>query len=138
MATLDDLARKTVQSASRRATTTALSRKTSGSGRPGQRAITLVTVPEALEDEDLLEMLNTGLLEILVVDDWKAKMWAQVLPKLDVHATIELRAGAKTGWAVRRDSPGLKAELLDFYVTWAKKQGVIPYRQMQYMSASRS
>jgi membrane-bound lytic murein transglycosylase MltF len=38
-------------------------------------------VPNALEDEDLLEMLNAGLLQAVVVDDWKARMWAQVLPR---------------------------------------------------------
>jgi hypothetical protein len=41
----------------------------------------LVYVPNALEDEDLLEMLNAGLLQAVVVDDWKARMWAQVLPR---------------------------------------------------------
>ena len=38
-------------------------------------------MPDALEDEDMLEMLNAGLLQAVVVDDWKAKMWAQVLPQ---------------------------------------------------------
>jgi len=42
-------------------------------------------VPDALEDEDLLEMANAGLVDILVVDDWKAKVWAQILPKVSVH-----------------------------------------------------
>ena len=29
-------------------------------------------------------MLNVGLLEAIVVDDWKAKMWVQLLPNLSV------------------------------------------------------
>jgi len=29
-------------------------------------------------------MLNVGLLEAIVVDDWKAKMWVQLLPNLRV------------------------------------------------------
>jgi membrane-bound lytic murein transglycosylase MltF len=33
--------------------------------------------PDALEDEDLMEMLDAGLVELEVVDDWKAHMWAQ-------------------------------------------------------------
>ncbi|WP_374382675.1 transglycosylase SLT domain-containing protein, partial [Dongia sp.] len=37
------------------------------------------------------------------------------------------------GWAVRKGSPQLVAELNDFYVGWARKQGVLPYRQKQYM-----
>jgi ABC-type amino acid transport substrate-binding protein len=51
----------------------------------GKPAIELVLVPDALEDEDMLEMLNAGLIEAMVVDDWKARMWAQVLPKVTVH-----------------------------------------------------
>jgi membrane-bound lytic murein transglycosylase MltF len=81
----------------------------------------------------MMEMMNAGLLEAMVVDDWKAEMWAQVLPKLKLHQDIVLREGAKTGWAIRENSPKLAAELNEFYSTWAKKQGVIPYRQQQYM-----
>jgi membrane-bound lytic murein transglycosylase MltF len=33
---------------------------------------------------DMMEMLNVGLLEAIVVDDWKAKMWVQLLPNLRV------------------------------------------------------
>jgi membrane-bound lytic murein transglycosylase MltF len=95
--------------------------------------VTLVLVPDALEDEDMMEMMNAGLLEAMVVDDWKAKMWSQVLPKIVLHADIAMREGGKTSWAIRKDSPKLAAELNDFYVSWAKKQGVIPYRQQQYM-----
>ncbi len=51
----------------------------------GKPPITLIAVPDSLEDEDLMEMLDAGLIELLVVDDWKARMWAQVLPKLKVR-----------------------------------------------------
>jgi membrane-bound lytic murein transglycosylase MltF len=46
--------------------------------------VKIILVPDALEDEDLMEMLNAGLFEFLVVDDWIAKIWAQVLPKIKV------------------------------------------------------
>ena len=71
-------------------------------------------------------MMNAGLLELIVVDDWKAKMWAQVLPKIKVREDIVLRPTTKTGWAIRKDSPKLAAVLNDFYVNWVKKQGVDP------------
>ena len=77
----------------------------------GQARVKLVLVPDALEDEDMLEMINAGLLEAIVVDDWKAKMWAQVLPKIKVHEDIVLRPTTKMGWAIRKDSPKLAAEL---------------------------
>jgi len=99
----------------------------------GKAEIKLVLVPDALEDEDMMEMLNTGLLQAIVVDEWKADMWAQVLPKVKVNDAIVLREHGRTGWVVRKDSPKLAAEINDFYVNWAQKQGVINYRLAQYM-----
>jgi membrane-bound lytic murein transglycosylase MltF len=92
-----------------------------------------VTVPDALEDEDMLEMLNAGLLEATVVDDWKAKMWAQVLNKVQVREDIQLRPPIRMGWAIRKDSPKLAAELNEFYAYYAKTAGGIPALQRQYM-----
>jgi membrane-bound lytic murein transglycosylase MltF len=95
--------------------------------------VVLVTVPDSLEDEDMMEMLDAGLIGLLVVDDWKARMWAPVLPHLTVRGDLVLRADAKTGWAIRKDSPKLKAEIDDFFRNWAMKQGVAEYRMNVYM-----
>ena len=95
--------------------------------------IRLILVPDSLEDEDMMEMLDAGLIEVLVVDDWKAHMWAQVLPKVKVRADLVLRANAKTGWAIRKDSPKLAAEIDDFFRNWAMKQGVADYRMNAYI-----
>jgi len=99
----------------------------------GKPPIQLIAVPDALEDEDLMEMLDAGLVELLVVDDWKARMWAQVLPRLKLRSDLVLRADAKTGWAIRKDSPLLAAEIDDFFKNWAMKQGVMDYRMNRYM-----
>jgi membrane-bound lytic murein transglycosylase MltF len=99
----------------------------------GRQPMTLIEVPDSLEDEDLMEMLDAGLLELLVVDDWKARMWAQVMPRLKVRTDLVLRADAETGWAIRKDSPGLAAEIDDFFRNWAMKQGVAAYRMNRYM-----
>ena len=69
----------------------------------------------------------------MVADDWKAKMWAQVLPKVVVHYDVVLRDDARIGWAIRKGSPKLAAEIEDFHKSWAAKQGVIEYRLAQYM-----
>ena len=94
--------------------------------------VNIVLVPDALEDEDLMEMLNTGLLEFIVVDDWLAKIWAQVLPKIKLRDDIVFRSGGRIGWAVRKGSPKLEAEIRDFNRNFVKKQGMIAYRLQQY------
>jgi membrane-bound lytic murein transglycosylase MltF len=138
IASTDDLAGKTVhvrKASSYYASLIALNDRLKRSGKPEAK---LVLVPDGLEDEDMMEMLSAGLLEAIVVDDWKAKMWAQVLTRIKVHEDIVLRPAARKGWAIRKGSPKLAAELNDFYTSWAKKQGVIPYRQMQYMKTVRA
>ncbi len=102
--------------------------------KEGKPAAKLVLVPDALEDEDMMEMLNAGLLEVVVVDDWKAKMWAQILPKIRVNEQVVVREGGKIGWAIRKGSPKLETEILDFHQSYLKKQGVVAYRLKQYMS----
>jgi membrane-bound lytic murein transglycosylase MltF len=138
LGSVDDLAGKTVhvrKASSYYESLTALNVRLRHAGKPEAK---LVFVPDALEDEDMLEMVNAGLLEVIVVDDWKAKMWAQVLPKIEVHDEIVVRPGTKKGWAIRKNSPELAAALNDFYTTWARKQGVIPYRQMRYMKTIKA
>ncbi len=133
IATLDDLAGRQVHVRRASSYHDSLQLLNARLRKEGKPEMTLVLVPDSLEDEDMMEMLNTGLFELLVVDDWKAKMWAQVLPKIKVREDLVVRAGATTGWAIRKGSPGLAAEIDDFYRNWAVKQGVIAYRMGQYM-----
>ena len=76
--------------------------------------ITLTPAPEALEDEDLIEMLSAGLIPLTVVDRHKALFWKQVFPSIQVHQNIILRNEGNIGWAVRNNSPQLLALLNEF------------------------
>lgn len=76
--------------------------------------VILQEAPEALEDEDLLEMLNAGLIPLIVVDRHKALFWKQVFPKIQVHDDIVLRDGGSIAWAVRKENPQLLAVLNNF------------------------
>ena len=97
----------------------------------GKAPVKLVGVPDELEDEDLMEMLNAGLVEYIVVDDWKARMWVHALPKIVLNEGAVVREGGLAGWALRKDSPKLVAELEDFYANHLKKQGVYNYVRQQ-------
>ena len=80
----------------------------------------------------MMEMLNAGLLEAIVVDDWKAGMWAQILPKIKVNEQAVLREGGQIGWGIRKGSPKLEAEILA-YLKADLSKGVITGRVKQYM-----
>ena len=131
MASVDELAGKTVhvrKSSSYYESLVALNERFK---KERKSAVTLVLVPDALEDEDMMEMVGAGVLEVIVVDDWKARLWSQVLPKIHVNDAAIVRAGAKVGWAIRKDSPKLHAVLDEFYATYVKKQGLHAQRMKQ-------
>lgn len=77
----------------------------------------LTLVPEALEDEDMIEMVGAGLLGIIVVDDWKAKAWGPLIPGTSVRDDLVLSEPSSTAWAFRKDSPKLAAEVNQFIRT---------------------
>jgi len=85
--------------------------------KEGKAPVTLTPAPEELEDEDLMEMANAGLVDLLVVDNHKAWFWQRVWPGLKVYPTVTLRTGGQIAWAIRHDSPELAAALDKFLAT---------------------
>src|SRR5262245_2126684 len=83
----------------------------------GKPPVTLTPAPEELEDEDLLEMANAGLVDILVVDNHKAWFWQRVWPALKLYPAAILRSGGEIAWAIRKNSPQLEAALNGFLAT---------------------
>ncbi len=80
----------------------------------GKKAIIIKDADEYLEDEDLLEMVNVGILPMIVVDNHKAEFWAQIFPDIVLHDAIALRKDGEIGWAIRKNSPQLKQVINDF------------------------
>jgi len=100
--------------------------------KEGKSAVTLVLVPDALEDEDMMEMLNAGVLQAIVSDDLLAKMWAQVLPKIKINEGAVVRSGGQWGWVIRKNSPKLQEILGETYLNAVKKVNPIAARLAQY------
>ena len=134
VATAEDLSGRTVhvrKASSYHESLVALNGRLQKAGRPPAK---LVLVPDALEDEDMMEMVNAGLLEAIVVDDWKARIWAQVLPKIVVNEGAAVRSGGLIGWAMRKDSPKLQEIVAEYYANIIKKQNLMAVRLKQYHS----
>jgi len=118
--TIDDLAGKEVfvrQSSSYYESLALLNQRFK---KEGKAEVKLVPAPEDLEDEDLLEMQSAGLIPVLVVDSHKAEFWKQVFPKLVLHPDVAVRTQGEIAWAIRKNSPKLKAELDAFSATHGK------------------
>ena len=90
---------------------TGLNEKLKKDGKP---PVDIQLASESLEDDDLLEMVNAGLIPAIVVDNYLADFWKRVLPKLNVHHTVALRTGGVLAVAIRKNSPKLKEGLNNF------------------------
>jgi membrane-bound lytic murein transglycosylase MltF len=80
-------------------------------------AVKLREAPGHFETEDILEMVNAGLVTTVVADDYLANFWKQVFPNLSVHEDLVLRTQGDIAFAIRKNSPKLKAELDEFTTT---------------------
>jgi membrane-bound lytic murein transglycosylase MltF len=88
-----------------------LNEKLKAAGKP---AVTLEDAPEELEDDDLLEMVNAGLIPAVVVDDYIAKFWTKVFPAIVLHDNVAVTSGGSLGVAIRKNNPQLREKLNAF------------------------
>jgi membrane-bound lytic murein transglycosylase MltF len=117
LASLDDLAGKDVylrKSSSYWEHTERLNERFKAENK---QLVKLRAVPEDLEDEDLLEMVNAGLISTIIVDDHIARLWSKLLTKIQLHPEIAVNTDGEFGWAVRKNTPKLLAAVNDFAKT---------------------
>ena len=115
LAGLDDLAGQEVRvraSSSYATHLAALSRQLVERGKP---AIRIMPADEDLEDEDLLEMVQAGLLPLTIVDDHKASAWQPVFPALEIRRDLVVHDGGDVAWAIRKGSPLLREAINAFF-----------------------
>jgi membrane-bound lytic murein transglycosylase MltF len=75
---------------------------------------------EILEAEDLLEMVNSGIIPITVMDDYKAQFWTGVFENITVRDDLPINEGGSIAWAMRNDSPLLEATVKGFLRKYGK------------------
>ncbi len=83
--------------------------------KAGKAPILVKSADRNLNDEDLLEMVNAGLIPATVSISIRANFWAQVFTHLTVHSDIVVKKEGQLAWATRKDSPQLR-ELLDEFL----------------------
>ena len=119
IATVDDLAGQRVfirRGGAYEASVVALNAQLKSRGKP---AVEIDEAPAVLEDDDVLEMVNAGLVPFTIVDDYLGTFWSQILTSLTVHQDIKLRTGGTLAVAFRKDNPRLRETVND----WIRKHG---------------
>ena len=85
----------------------------------GKAQVTVKEAPEALETDDILEMVNAGLVDVTIADDYVVEFWHQIFPDIVVHKGAAVRAGGNIAVGVRKSNP----KLLEAVNFWIKKYG---------------
>jgi membrane-bound lytic murein transglycosylase MltF len=80
----------------------------------GIKPVVIRAADESLEDGDILEMVNTGVVPITVVDSVHAELYRQFLPNLTIRDDLEIASGGVLAWAMRKGTPRLRAEVNQF------------------------
>jgi membrane-bound lytic murein transglycosylase MltF len=88
--------------------------------KAGKPPVKVRLAPENLEAEDILEMVNAGLVKITIVEDYLAAFWKQIFPKLTPHPEAIVRSSGDIAWMVRKASPKLMEALNSFLASVAK------------------
>jgi membrane-bound lytic murein transglycosylase MltF len=112
--TLDDLAGKEIHVNRASSYYESLMQLNQSFQKAGKPKMNLVTADKNFEDEDLLEMVNAGLIPMTIMDSDKALFWDQIFGYIDVHTDIAVRSGGDIAWAFRKESPKLKALVNEF------------------------
>jgi membrane-bound lytic murein transglycosylase MltF len=75
---------------------------------------------DLLEAEDILEMVNAGLVNVTIVDDYKAEFWSKVFPDITVRDDIIINEGGEIAWVTRADTPKLMEVVNQFLRKYGK------------------
>jgi len=86
----------------------------------GKPPVEIVQADENLEDEDILEMVNAGLIPATIVDNHIATFWKQIFETIELHPDVRVREGGEIAWAIRKGSPQLK-QVVDAFVAKNRK-----------------
>ena len=81
----------------------------------GRQPIVVKTADKNLLDDDLVQMVNAGLIPSTVTRIARAELWSQVLPHVTVHPDLVIASGEQIALAVRKGNPQLK-QLLDEFI----------------------
>jgi len=111
LASLDDLSGREVHVRGATSYRQSLDALNERFAREGMAPVNIVNLPEELEDEDELDMLNAGLIQIVVKDDRLVALWRDFLPRIIMHPGLVLREDGAIAWAIRKNSPQLKTVL---------------------------
>jgi membrane-bound lytic murein transglycosylase MltF len=84
--------------------------------KAGKKPIVIKAADKNLIDDDLVQMVNAGLIPATATTKNRAALWSQVLDQIQPQPDLVIASGVQLAWAVRKDNPQLK-QLVDEFVS---------------------
>ncbi|MFI5156888.1 MAG: transglycosylase SLT domain-containing protein [Chitinophagales bacterium] len=88
--------------------------------KAGRKPLHIEFTDPYLETEDILEMVNEGLIPFTIVTEDLGTLWKTVYTNLKVYTNISVDSNVSYGWAFRKNSPKLKSAVNNFISTIRK------------------
>ena len=98
----------------------------------GKLPVNLISPLGDLDDEDLLEMLNAGLISYVIVGDWKYRLWQSIYKNIVAHEDLSAKDAGWVGWVVRSNNRDLNDDLFAFYQSDDFENSRRAFRQEDY------
>ncbi len=85
--------------------------------KAGKTPIVIKAADKNLSDDDLVQMVNAGLIPATVTIEQRAEVWSHVLPYVHPHPELVIASGQNLAWAMRKNNPQLKKLVDEFMAT---------------------
>jgi membrane-bound lytic murein transglycosylase MltF len=83
--------------------------------KTGKKPILIKAADKNLTDDDLVQMVNAGLVPATVTTKERADFWSKVLDQIKPHPELVIKSGAQLASVMRKNNPQLK-QLVDEFV----------------------
>jgi membrane-bound lytic murein transglycosylase MltF len=83
--------------------------------KEGKTPIEIKAADKTLDQDDLVEMVNAGLIPATVTTKQRADLWSEVFHNLKPHPEMVIAREGQLAWVMRKDNPQLK-QLVDEFV----------------------
>ena len=86
----------------------------------GKDQMEIIEAEPDLDHADILELVNSGVVDLTVADAHIAKVWAPIFPNIVLKPDVVVSSGGNIAWAVRKNIPEFMASV-NSYVKKIKK-----------------
>jgi membrane-bound lytic murein transglycosylase MltF len=80
----------------------------------GVMPVAVVEADENLEDGDLIELVDVGVIPAVIVDSHTANLWAKIFERVTLRPDLVVNEEGQIAWAMRKESPQLMAAVNGF------------------------